>query len=153
MANFGLLSPYLSGIPCNSSLLTTHSNYRSFNQRFIRITLRYTHQPPFLLAELYPNAQHQEISSPAPSGGLIILSDQNYREAFSHHFPIFVRAHTRVWQKWRFSAPQTHLWLIKHWFSASTFVVKIATFAKPETVMRQLKRRQHRQLKRQDNGI
>jgi hypothetical protein len=38
------------------------------------------------------------------------------------------------WQKWRFSAPQTHLWLIKHWFSASTFVVKIATFAKPETV-------------------
>jgi hypothetical protein len=41
---------------------------------------------------------------------------------------------TRVWQKWRFSAPQTHLWLIKHWFSASTFVVKIATFAKPETV-------------------
>jgi pyrroloquinoline quinone (PQQ) biosynthesis protein C len=41
---------------------------------------------------------------------------------------------TRVWQKWRFSAPQTHLWLIKHWFSASTFVVKIATFAKRETV-------------------
>jgi hypothetical protein len=32
------------------------------------------------------------------------------------------------------SAPQTHLWLIKHWFSASTFVVKIATFAKPENV-------------------
>jgi hypothetical protein len=26
------------------------------------------------------------------------------------------------------------LWLIKVWFSASTFVVKIATFAKPETV-------------------
>ena len=42
---------------------------------------------------------------------------------------------TRVWQKWRLSAPQTHLWLIKVWFSASTFVVKIATFAKPETVM------------------
>jgi hypothetical protein len=41
---------------------------------------------------------------------------------------------TRVWQKWRFNAPQTHLWLIKVWFSASTFVVKIATFAKPETV-------------------
>jgi hypothetical protein len=41
---------------------------------------------------------------------------------------------TRVWQKWRFSAPQTHLWFIKVWFSASTFVVKIATFAKPETV-------------------
>jgi hypothetical protein len=38
------------------------------------------------------------------------------------------------WQKWRFSAPQTHLWLIKHWFSASTFVVKIATFAKPENI-------------------
>jgi hypothetical protein len=30
---------------------------------------------------------------------------------------------TRVWQKWRFSAPQSHLWLIKDWFSASTFVV------------------------------
>jgi hypothetical protein len=41
---------------------------------------------------------------------------------------------TRVWQKWRFSAPQTHLWLIKVWFSASRFVVKIATFAKPENV-------------------
>jgi hypothetical protein len=40
---------------------------------------------------------------------------------------------TAVWQKWRFSAPQTHLWLIKVWFSASTFVVKIATFAKPQT--------------------
>jgi hypothetical protein len=33
-----------------------------------------------------------------------------------------------------FLAPHQHLWLIKHWFSASTFVVKIATFAKPETV-------------------
>jgi hypothetical protein len=33
----------------------------------------------------------------------------------------------------------THLWLIKHWFSASTFVVKIATFAKPETVSGQAK--------------
>jgi hypothetical protein len=27
------------------------------------------------------------------------------------------------------------LWLIKHWFSASTFVVEIATFAKPENVI------------------
>jgi hypothetical protein len=27
------------------------------------------------------------------------------------------------------------LWLIKVWFSASTFVVKIATFAKHETAM------------------
>jgi hypothetical protein len=27
------------------------------------------------------------------------------------------------------------LWLIKVWFSASTFVVKIATFAKPENVV------------------
>jgi hypothetical protein len=35
---------------------------------------------------------------------------------------------TRVWQKWRFIAPQAHLWLIKVWFSASTLVVKIATF-------------------------
>jgi len=40
---------------------------------------------------------------------------------------------TRVWQKWWFSAPQLHLWLIKHWFSASTFVLKITTFGKPET--------------------
>jgi hypothetical protein len=39
---------------------------------------------------------------------------------------------TGVWQKWGLSAPQTHLWLIKVLFSASTFVVKIATFAKPE---------------------
>jgi len=49
---------------------------------------------------------------------------------------------TRVWQKWRFSAPQAHLWLIKHWFSASTFVVKIATFAKPETGSEPKKRNQ-----------
>jgi len=48
---------------------------------------------------------------------------------------------TRVWQKWRFSAPKTHLWFIKVWFSASTFVVKIATFAKPETVIGNPKRR------------
>jgi hypothetical protein len=41
---------------------------------------------------------------------------------------------TRVWQKWRFSAPQTHLRLIKVWFSASTFVMKIATFEKPANV-------------------
>jgi hypothetical protein len=41
---------------------------------------------------------------------------------------------TAVWQKWRFRSPQTVLWLIKHWFSASTFVVKIATFAKLQTV-------------------
>jgi hypothetical protein len=47
---------------------------------------------------------------------------------------------TRVWQKWRFSAPQTHLWLTKIWFSASTFVVKIATFAKRKTVMCNKKR-------------
>jgi len=33
------------------------------------------------------------------------------------------------------AAPQRHLWLIKVWFSASTFVVKIATFAKPENVV------------------
>jgi hypothetical protein len=37
---------------------------------------------------------------------------------------------TRVWQKWRLSAPQTHLWLINHCGSASTFVMEIATFAK-----------------------
>ncbi|WP_297513679.1 hypothetical protein [Flavobacterium sp.] len=31
--------------------------------------------------------------------------------------------------------PQTHLWLIKVSYSASAFVVKITTFAKPETVI------------------
>jgi hypothetical protein len=64
---------------------------------------------------------------------------------------------TRVWQKWRFSAPQKHLWLIKHWFSASTFVVKIATFAKPETVSGNGKTtpKRARNIKRKfnDNGI
>jgi hypothetical protein len=45
---------------------------------------------------------------------------------------------TGVWQKWRFNAPQTHLWLIKVWFSASTFVVKIATFAKRQNVTSKL---------------
>jgi hypothetical protein len=34
------------------------------------------------------------------------------------------------------------VWLIKVWFSASTFVVKIATFAKPENVMGKFKKRQ-----------
>jgi len=48
---------------------------------------------------------------------------------------------TAVWQKWLFSAPQTHLWLIKHWFSASIFAVKIAPFAKWQTVSGQLKER------------
>lgn len=38
---------------------------------------------------------------------------------------------TKVRQKWRFCAPQTHLWLIKHLFSASALIVKIATFARP----------------------
>jgi len=31
-------------------------------------------------------------------------------------------------RNWRFSTPQTHFWLIKRWFSASTFAVKIANF-------------------------
>jgi len=39
------------------------------------------------------------------------------------HMPI-----TAPTRNWRFSSPQTHLWSIKHWFSASTFVVKIANF-------------------------
>jgi hypothetical protein len=39
----------------------------------------------------------------------------------------------------------THLWLIKHWFSASTFVVKIATFAKRQNVMPNAKRTVHKQ--------
>jgi hypothetical protein len=42
---------------------------------------------------------------------------------------------TAVWQKWRFRSPQTNFWLIKHLFSASSIVVKIATFAKPQTVV------------------
>jgi hypothetical protein len=33
------------------------------------------------------------------------------------------------------------LWLIKVWFSASTFVLKIATFAKPETVTNKAKKK------------
>ena len=41
---------------------------------------------------------------------------------------------TRIWQKWRFSAPQRYSLLIKYWLPASTFLVKIATFAKPENV-------------------
>jgi hypothetical protein len=41
---------------------------------------------------------------------------------------------TGVWQKWRLSAPQTHSWLIKVWFFASIFVVKIATIAKRRNV-------------------
>jgi hypothetical protein len=47
---------------------------------------------------------------------------------------------TGVWQKWRLSAPQTHLWLIKVWFFASIFVVKIATIAKRQTVMSKFKK-------------
>jgi len=35
---------------------------------------------------------------------------------------------TRVWQNWRFSAPQTHLWFIKLWFSASTFTHNLFIF-------------------------
>jgi hypothetical protein len=42
---------------------------------------------------------------------------------------------TAVWRNGGFSAPQTHLLLIKVSLSASTFVVKIATFAKSETVI------------------
>jgi hypothetical protein len=41
----------------------------------------------------------------------------------------------RLYLNGRFSVPQTHLWLIRVCFSASTFVVKIATFAKPENVV------------------
>lgn len=42
---------------------------------------------------------------------------------------------TGVCQKWRFGGPQTVLWLIQSWFSASTFVVKIDTFAKRQNVI------------------
>ncbi len=37
---------------------------------------------------------------------------------------------TAVWQKWRFSATADTFVVNQVWFSASTFVVKIATFAK-----------------------
>ena len=47
-----------------------------------------------------------------------------------------------VLQKSGFSAPQTHLWLNKVWFSASTFVVKIATFAKPKPLAASNRRNQ-----------
>jgi len=55
------------------------------------------------------------------------------RQTFDQRIPLPI---TRVWQKWLLSVPQTVLWLIKHWFSASTFVLKIATFAYPQTVSR-----------------
>ncbi len=42
---------------------------------------------------------------------------------------------TKATKNWQFSAPQTHFWLMKHWFFATPFVVKIATFAKPENVI------------------
>jgi hypothetical protein len=51
------------------------------------------------------------------------------------------------WQKWRLSAPQTHLWLIKVRFYASTFVVKTATFAKPKNVVSHYKRQTEHKLK------
>jgi hypothetical protein len=53
-------------------------------------------------------------------------------------------ATTRFWQKWWFSAPQTHLWLIKIWFSASTpqyGILKITTFAKTETIVRHIRKK------------
>jgi hypothetical protein len=43
-------------------------------------------------------------------------------------------------QKLRFSDPQTHLWLKEVWFFASSFVVKIVTFANPITVIGQHRR-------------
>jgi hypothetical protein len=59
-------------------------------------------------------------------------TDQNGQT--NHDRKKTTKAITAPTQKAGFSAPQTHLWLIKVWFSVSTFVVKIATFAKPETV-------------------
>jgi len=44
---------------------------------------------------------------------------------WKHEKQLLVTAPTK---NWRFSTPQTHLWFIKHWFSASTYVVKIANF-------------------------
>ena len=51
----------------------------------------------------------------------------------------------QFWQKWRFSAPQTHMWLIEVWFSASTFVLIIATFAKRQTICGLLRPKLRRQ--------
>jgi len=45
------------------------------------------------------------------------------------------------------------LWLIKVWFSASTFVVKIATFAKPETRYAQAEKKTTTQQIDNENGI
>ena len=73
-ANFGLLSQYLSSLPCNSTVLTPYCNYRDFNQRFIRIHLLHTYQPSILLKELNSNANHQLISSPAALSGLLTMS-------------------------------------------------------------------------------
>ena len=39
----GLLSPNLSGVPCNFSFLTSRYKYRGFDQRFILIQLLYTY--------------------------------------------------------------------------------------------------------------
>jgi len=55
--------------------------------------------------------------------------DNGLQRRTTEHQPV-----TAVWQKWRFRSPQTHLWLKKVQLSASTFVVKIATFAKPQNV-------------------
>jgi hypothetical protein len=45
------------------------------------------------------------------------------------------------------------LWLIKVWFSAPTFVVKIVTFAKPETVMGKLNKNKNQRRSAKANGL
>ncbi|MCY7310694.1 MAG: hypothetical protein LH619_07945 [Chitinophagaceae bacterium] len=73
-ASIGLQPQHLSGIPCNSSFLIPYCNYRDFNEPFIRIHLLYTHQFSIEVKELYLNAQHQLITLPAPSGGLLTMT-------------------------------------------------------------------------------
>ena len=92
-------------------------NVRLYDQRLTKVLLYVDEKQKFNIYKLK-----------AEMPNLIYAAD-NLQQCRNKKRPI-----TRVWQKWRFSTPQTVLWLIKVWFSASTFVVKIATFAKPETV-------------------
>ena len=94
-ASIGLQPQHLSGLPCNSSFLIPYCNYRDFNQRFIRIHLLHTHQSSLEVKELYLNAQHQLITSPAPSGGLLTLSVK-VSERPSLSLQYLRRAHTKV---------------------------------------------------------
>ena len=73
----GLLSPNLSGVPCNFSFLTSRYKYRGFDQRFIRIQLLYTYLHSLTVKCFDSNAQHQPVTRPAPLSGLHPLSGQS----------------------------------------------------------------------------